>query len=44
MQRFIQLVAERDECALTIIRQIDAGRVSPTYALDALDRCLGDQH
>jgi hypothetical protein len=40
MQRFIQLVAERDECALTIIRQIEAGRVSPTDALDALERCI----
>ena len=27
MQRFIRLVAERDECALTIIRQIETGRV-----------------
>jgi hypothetical protein len=27
MQRFIRLVAERDECALTIIRQIEAGRL-----------------
>jgi transposase InsO family protein len=33
MQRFVQLVAERNECALTIIRQIEAGRVSPTDAL-----------
>lgn len=40
MQRFIRLVAERDECALKIIRQIEAGRVAPTDALDALDRCL----
>ena len=38
MQRFIRLVAERDECALTIIRQVEVRRVSPT---DALDRCLG---
>jgi hypothetical protein len=37
MHLFIRLVAERDECALSIIRQIEAGRVSPT---DALDRCL----
>ena len=41
MQRFIRLVAERDECALSIIRQIEAGRVSPTDALDALERCQG---
>jgi hypothetical protein len=41
MKRFIRLVAERDECALTIIRQIETGRVSPT---DALDRCLGTRH
>jgi hypothetical protein len=41
MQRFIRLVSERNECALTIIRQIEAGRVSPT---DALDRCPGMRH
>jgi hypothetical protein len=44
MQRCIHLVAERDECALSIIRQIEAGRVSPTEALDVLDRCLGTRH
>lgn len=33
MQRFIRLVAERDECALTIIRQIEAGGLA--------DRCAG---
>lgn len=44
MQRFIRLVGERDECALSIIRQIEAGRVSPTDVLDALDRCLEVQH
>jgi hypothetical protein len=32
MQRFIQLVAEPDECALAISRQSEAGRVSPTDA------------
>ena len=37
IQRFIRLVAERDEYTLKIIRQIEAGRVSPT---DALDACL----
>lgn len=41
MQRFIRLVAERDECTLSIIWQIEAGRVSST---DALDRCLGVRH
>ena len=41
MQRFIKLVAERDECALGIVRHIEMGRLSPTDALDALDRCLG---
>ena len=44
MQRFIRLVADRDECALSIIRRIESGRVSPTDALDALDRCLGARH
>ena len=44
MQRFIRLEAERTECALSVIRQIAAGRVSPTDALDALDRCLGTRH
>jgi len=44
MQRFIRLVAERDECALSIIRQIEAGRVSPSDALDTLDRCLEAKH
>ena len=44
MKRFIQLVAERDECALAIIRQIEAGRVSPSDALDSLDRCLEAKH
>ena len=44
MQRFVRLVADRDECALGIIRQIEAGRVSPTDALDALDRCLATKH
>ena len=44
MQRFIKLVDERDECALTIIRQIEAGRVSPSDALDTLDRCLEAKH
>jgi hypothetical protein len=41
MQRFIRLVSERNECALAIIQRIESGRVSPTDALDALDRCLG---
>ena len=44
MQLFIRLVAERDECALGIVRQIEMGRLSPTDALDALDRCLGAKH
>ena len=33
--------AEREKCALTIIRQIEAGKVSPT---DVLDRCLEAKH
>ena len=33
----IRLVAERDECALGIIRRIESGRFSPTDAPDALD-------
>ena len=44
MQKFIRLVAERDECALGIIRRIEAGRIAPTDALDALDACLGAKH
>jgi hypothetical protein len=44
MQRFIRLVAERDECALSIIRQIEAGRVLPSDALDTLERCLEAKH
>ena len=44
MQKFIRLVAERYECALTVIRQIEADRVSPTDALNALDRCLETRH
>ena len=44
MQRFIRLVAERNECALRIIRQIKAGVVSPSDALDTLDRCLEAKH
>jgi hypothetical protein len=44
MQKFIRLVAERDECALGIIRRSEAGRIAPTDALDALDRCLGARH
>lgn len=44
MQRFIRLVADRNECALSIIRQIEAGRVSPSDALDTLDRCLEAKH
>ena len=44
MQKFIRLVAERDECALGIIRRLEAGRIAPTDALDALDRCLGARH
>ena len=44
MQRFIRLVAERDECALQVIRMIEAGRVSPSDALDTLDRCLEAKH
>jgi hypothetical protein len=39
-QRFISLVAASDECVLPIIRQIEQGRVSPTDALDALQRCI----
>ena len=44
MQRFIRLMAERDECTLSIIHQIEAGRVSPSDALDTLDRCLEAKH
>jgi hypothetical protein len=44
MHRFIRLVAERDECALAIIRQIEAGWVPASDALDALDRYLGERH
>ena len=44
MQKFIRLVADRDECALGIIRRIEAGRIAPTDALDALDACLGAKH
>jgi hypothetical protein len=40
MQRFVSLVAARDDCALSIIRQIEQGRVSPADALDALQRCI----
>jgi hypothetical protein len=38
MQRFVGLVAERDDLALAIIQRIESGRLSPT---DTLDDCLG---
>jgi hypothetical protein len=41
MQRFTWLIAERDACVMTIIHRIEAGRMSPS---DALDRCLGVRH
>ena len=44
MQRFIGLVTDRYKCALSIIRRIESGRLAPTDALDALDRCLGARY
>ena len=44
MQKFIRPVAERNECALGIIRRLEAGRIAPTDALDALDRCQGARY
>jgi hypothetical protein len=44
LMRFIQLVTERDECALQIIRRIESGTLSPKDALVALDRCLEAGH
>ena len=41
MKRFIHLVADRDYCALSIIRRIEAGMVLHS---DALDVCLGTKH
>jgi hypothetical protein len=41
MLRFIKLVTERDECALQIIRRIEAGTLSPG---EALERCQMARH
>ena len=44
MEQFIQLVADRDPCALRVIRRIESGALAPTEAFTALDACLQARH
>jgi hypothetical protein len=44
MQRFIPGVGQRDERALEIIRRIESGTLSPSDAMDALERCQEARH